>query len=603
MIRFAIVGLGPWGLSLLERTVSHVRRTGVATRVHVVEPGEPGGGTYRDTRSDYLILNNACGLLALYAAPEPDQDPPYGVGLYQWAVSSGYRWVGHECRRDPNGRPITPADYLPRRLMGEYLRWFYATLVACAPPGLEIVRHATRAIDIEPLPSGRERVHLEEGEPFTVDHVVITSGHTENERQCGGALRSLQPPYPAERFAHEVPSGATIAVAGMGLVAYDLLAAMTIGRGGSFEELGGRQRYRHSGNEALIHLFSRSGLPYAAKSATSIDPEDRYPLIVCTPQWFRSLRGPDQDQKVDFRAQVMPGLYEEMRCRYHLHAATLNGGDREREGIASLMRSAQAAGDLGRELKTLERRYGRFDPTERFLPQAHTSHASYPSSATYESHVYDRIREDLCQARQKGGSPVKAALEMTRVLRDQLRGVLEFGRLTADSYVEFQSHLHSGINAIEAGPPAHRAEQLLALMDAGVVRTPLGPSPELCATPDGGFVLTSTRLQEPYVETVSSVVRGHLDMPRLMDSASPLLRALVARGRLTELHYGSRPVGSVGLSESFHPFDRAGSEQRSLSLLGVLTEGVRYFTHYLPSPNTRLRAVLDAQACVERLLA
>jgi hypothetical protein len=37
-------------------------------------------------------------------------------------------------------------------------------------------------------------------------------------------------------------------------------------------------------------------------------------------------------------------------------------------------------------------------------------------------------------------------------------------------------------------------------------------------------------------------------------------------------------------------------------LLGVLTEGVRYFTHYLPSPQSRLRAVLDAQACVEGII-
>jgi FAD-NAD(P)-binding len=600
MIQFAIVGLGPWGLSVLERTVSYVRRTGVATRVHVVEPGAPGGGTYRDTRSDYLILNNACGLLSLYAAPDPDQDPPYAVGLYQWAVREGYRWVGHECRRDPGGRPITPDDYLPRRLMGEYLRWFYSALVASAPSCMEIVWHATRAVDIEPLGSGRERVHLEAGEPITVDHVVITSGHTENQLPNPGERRGLQAPYPAERFAEEVPAGSTIGIAGMGLVAYDLVAAMTIGRGGSFEEIGGRQRYRRSGNEVSIHLFSRTGLPYAAKSAASIDPGNQYPLIVCTPEWFRSLRGPDQNQKVDFRAQVVPGLYEEMRCRYHLHAATLHGGDRERAGVASLMRSAHAAGDLGRELRTLERRYGRFDPSDRFLPQ---SRASYASSGAYQARVYDLLQEDLDQSLQEGGSPVKAAYEMTRVLRDQLRSVIEFGRLTADSYVDFQTHVHSNINSLEAGPPALRSAQLMALLDEGVVRTPTGPSPSLEETPDGGVVVGSTRLDEPFRETVSSVVRGYLDMPRLVDSASPMLRKLVDRGRLTELHYDWRPVGSVGLSETFHPYDRAGSEQGSLSLLGVLTEGVRYFTHYLPSPNTRLRAVLDAQACVEGILA
>jgi hypothetical protein len=30
---------------------------------------------------------------------------------------------------------------------------------------------------------------------------------------------------------------------------------------------------------------------------------------------------------------------------------------------------------------------------------------------------------------------------------------------------------------------------------------------------------------------------------------------------------------------------------------------VRYFTHYVPSPKSRLRAFLDAQRCVEEILA
>jgi len=99
------------------------------------------------------------------------------------------------------------------------------------------------------------------------------------------------------------------------------------------------------------------------------------------------------------------------------------------------------------------------------------------------------------------------------------------------------------------------------------------------------------------------VVRGHLDMPALAQSASPLLSRLYRRGRLTELHYGETAVGSVGLSEEFHPYDAAGRVQPNISVLGVLTEGARYFTHYLPSPRSRIRAVLDAQACIEAIIA
>jgi hypothetical protein len=81
-----------------------------------------------------------------------------------------------------------------------------------------------------------------------------------------------------------------------------------------------------------------------------------------------------------------------------------------------------------------------------------------------------------------------------------------------------------------------------------------------------------------------------------------LLRRLYAKGRLVQLSYGDTAVGSVAISEDFHPYDAEGRLQPHLSLLGVLTEGVRYFTHYLPSPRSRMRAVLDAQACVESVV-
>jgi hypothetical protein len=102
--------------------------------------------------------------------------------------------------------------------------------------------------------------------------------------------------------------------------------------------------------------------------------------------------------------------------------------------------------------------------------------------------------------------------------------------------------------------------------------------------------------------TVRGVVRGHLDLPSLARSSSPLLSRLYAKGRLTQLSYGDTAVGSVAISEDFHPYDAEGRLQANLSLLGVLTEGVRYFTHYLPSPRSRLRAVLDAGECVEGII-
>ncbi len=603
MIEFAIVGLGSWGLCVLERTVVRARQSSSPIRVHLVDPGQLGGGVYSSGQPDYLVLNNACGQLSLYASPNSEEHPPYAVGLYEWAVVRGFRWVGHECRVGTEGEPIRPTDYLPRRLMGEYLVWFYDTLLADAPQNLEIVRHYSAAVDISPELGGREAVLLSDGETLSVDHVVLTSGHTFNNEQVGDEARvHYLRPYPVEYFDDPIPPGSGVAVAGMGLVGFDVLTALTVGRGGTFESVGARKRYVPSGREPVIYLYSRSGIPYCAKSAHGVDPTGEYRPVVCTPEAFTALTHPGGSQvrrQVDFRSELLPLLFAEMQARYHTHAAFLKGGVEESATARTLLEEAWANGQYAEAVDRLELLYGHFDPAEHIFAGANRH---YTSGADYQAQVYDMIEADLDEALAEGGSPVKAAQEVLRILRDQLRAVIEFGGLSLESYIDFQSNVRGRINRLEAGPPPLRSQQLLALLDAGVVHIELGPDPEVTAVADGSVRLRSTHLDEPISATVNGVVRGHLDLPSLARSSSPLLSRLYGMGRLTQLRYGDTAVGSVAISEDFHPYDAEGRLQPNLSLLGVLTEGVRYFTHYLPSPRSRLRAVLDAQECVEAII-
>src|SRR5271163_248269 len=604
MIEMAIVGLGPWGLCVMERTVSRARQVGTPVRLHLVEPAQLGGGVYSAEQPDFLVLNNACGQLSLYVAPDGDALPPYAVGLHPWAVVRGYRWVGYECRIGAGGDPILPTDYLPRRLMGEYLDWFYDTLVGYAPPNLEIVRHYAAAVDISPALHGREEVLLDNGTTITVDHVVLTSGHTWNDEPgAGGGVHYLRP-YPVEYLDQSAAAGSSVAVAGMGLVGYDILTALTIGRGGTFEDRcdrADRLRYVPSGREPTITLYSRPVAPHCANPGTVGHPYGQYQPVVCPPEEFAALTNPGGSpvrRHVDFRAELLPLIFAEMQARYYLHAALLAGGDVESTEVRTVLRQGWVDGHYEKIVDGLEPRYGRFDPTTHLFAG---TDRHYTSAADYQGQVYDMIEDDVTEALRPGGSPVKAAQEVLRILRDQLRSVIEFGGLSLDSYVEFQANVRGRINRLEAGVPPMRSQQLLGLLDAGVVRIPLGPDPDLAACADG-VRLSSTALDEPTAVTVDGVVRGYLDMPSLARSGSPLLSRLYAKGRLTQLTYGDTPVGSVAINEDFHPYDTEGRLQSNLSVLGVLTEGVRYFTHYLPSPRSRLRAVYDARDCVEAVI-
>jgi hypothetical protein len=59
-------------------------------------------------------------------------------------------------------------------------------------------------------------------------------------------------------------------------------------------------------------------------------------------------------------------------------------------------------------------------------------------------------------------------------------------------------------------------------------------------------------------------------------------------------------AGTVDLTEYFHSLDDQGLPGANLWVFGVLSEGVRYFAIYIPSPKSRVRAFLDAQQLVLR---
>jgi hypothetical protein len=140
------------------------------------------------------------------------------------------------------------------------------------------------------------------------------------------------------------------------------------------------------------------------------------------------------------------------------------------------------------------------------------------------------------------------------------------------------------------------------LIEAGIVRVPFGPSPLVTVEAPGRIRVDSTRLVRPSSVTLDRLIRGHLEPPTVHRSASPLLARLYARGRLRQFRVEGVEVGSVDLSTDLHPIDAAGNEDRRIWILGPLNEGITYFNHYLPSPKSRVRAFVDADACVRELL-
>ncbi len=599
-----MVGLGSWGLCALERIVTGKLREGgrgTQMRVHVIEPATPGAGVYGVTQPDYLLMNNPCGQLSMYPDPNVGNAPRYGLGLYEWAVHFRYHWDGNVCRIG-DGRTITPHDFLPRRVMAEYLQWFYKTLVAEAPPTLEIVHHSTAAIDIVRQPGGREGVVLANGGFIRAHHVILTSGHTPNLPRPGGTAPEASSPYPVQRYVDSLPDGTTVGVTGMGLVATDVVTALTIGRGGRFVGEGSRMRYLGNGREPVIYLASRSGLAYCAKAVSGVDETGEYEPTIATPSLFdrrhRATNGTFPGRSLDLRADLLPPIFAEMQLRYYQQAANLAGGPDPAAAVRQCLTSAWKSGNFSAAIETCEREYGRFNAAEHFFGDPERT---YVSSTDYERDLYEMVESDLDACLMPGGSsPVKHAYEVLRILRDPMRSAIEYGGISLDSYVDFQHNVRNRIHRLVAGPPALRSQQLLALMDAGVVRTPFGPGPTFSREGDGA-VIGSTALDQPCAQRVDCLIQGFLEDPTVHRSGSPLLSRLFENRRIRQFRYGEVEVGSIDMTEDFHPIGAAGESAERIWVFGVLTEGIRYFNHYIPSPKSRIRAFVDVQTCVDRI--
>ena len=273
-------------------------------------------------------------------------------------------------------------------------------------------------------------------------------------------------------------------------------------------------------------------------------------------------------------------------------------------GVRERLRAAWREDRFRDELERLASSFGSFDAEALFFGDQ----SSYHSRDDYESFVYEALADDLREAEVPDGrSPVKSASWVFRIFRDTIRSVVELGGLTLDSYLDFNSEICSCSHRLVAGPPAFRSRQMLALMDAGVVRMPYGPAPVRASSTDAtdpGAARTrisSTAFDQPYVDHVDLLIRGHLEEPWIANSGSVLLTSLYNRGRVSQFRYGAAVVGSVNLTPEHHAIDIEGRPQPSVSMFGVVTEGIRHFTAYIPSLRSRMRAFEDVGACVTEL--
>ncbi|WP_052390993.1 FAD/NAD(P)-binding protein [Streptomyces sp. NRRL B-24484] len=617
-LRIGLIGGGPRGLSILERLVARCAERPPARPVEVtaVDPYCIGAGRiWRPEQSPWFLMNTPAREVTMFSGPSDGGPARPGAGptlAEWWAVA------------DPEN--ADPEGYAPRVVYGRYLRFVLGLVLDARVPGLTIRPVKARALTTDRGPAGDgtgepvHRVRLDRGDVITVDRLVLASGHPTNEldeqqrewlnfAEEHPPLRYVVGDSAAEMPLDAVPPGATVGVLGMGLTFYDVVSALTLGRGGRFLPAeGGGLRYLPSGREPRIVPASRSGIPLLTRGRNQKTAEFRYRARLFTPERMAAMRaaGP-----LDFQSQVLPWLLAEMnivllgtRLR---HAV---GPDAEREfgelaaavhreeppSPAALAVLAEGFGPAGEPLDALWRLARPF------------AGRRFASPAEYRQELADWLREDLADAvlgNYEG--PVKAASDVLRDVRATIRSVVDFGGLTPDSHRRFLADFNPVAAVISTGPPAQRSEQFLALLAAGVVE-PVGPAARFRADRDlGCFTVESGQVEDSRVR-LDALVDARVPSTDLRSDRDPLIRGLLADGVIRTFVNswagGAFDTGGLATTDTpFHPVRADGGIERTMFVLGIPSEHTRWFTQVGSGrPGPWGAFTRDADAIAEALL-
>ncbi|MFE8015938.1 FAD/NAD(P)-binding protein [Streptomyces antibioticus] len=634
----AIVGAGPRGLSVLERLIAQERKSPSAGRitVHVVDPYPPGPGrVWRTDQSRELLMNTVASQVTVFADASVNLVGPVedGPSLYEWArdVASGTVPVPEEALAE--ARRLGPDTYPTRAFYGHYLDRVFRTLVAQAPGHLEIRVHREYAVALDDesgAHGGLQTLLLADGTRLPgLDAVVLTQGHvpvraTAQEERLGAfaaehGLVYLAPANPADTDHSRIGPGESVVLRGLGLNFFDHMALLTAGRGGSFERVDGRLVYHPSGREPRILAGSRRGVPYHARGENEKGAYGRHRPRLLTVEKTDELRALAADGEwIRFSTHLWPLIAAEVESVYY--AALLAGRvdaaeltaftDRYLKAADSAAGSvAESAADKSRLLDAVGvPEAERWDWDRIAEPYRERE---FTDADDFRTWLLEHLRQDVVEAERGNVSgPLKAALDVLRDLRNEIRLAVDHGGLEANSHRNELEHWYTPLNAfLSIGPPASRIEELIALVEAGTVEI-VGPGMVVEAVTDGGaaFEVGSRRIPGPR-HRAGALIEARLPEPDLRRTDDRLMRHLLTTGQYVPYRIlgecGSEyETGAVAVSgRPHHPVDAEGRAHPRRFVHGVPTESVHWVTAAGIRPGVGSVTVEDSDAIAAAVLS
>ncbi|MFG1810094.1 FAD/NAD(P)-binding protein [Streptomyces sp. NPDC049040] len=609
-VELCLVGAGPRGLSLLERLCAQERDSPRrrAVTIHVVDPDPPGAGrVWRPTQSRHLLMNTVASQVTVFTDASVSIEGPMeeGPSLHQWAkalvhIAEASGATSLDDAALSEARALGPDTYPTRALYGQYLTWAFRHVAANAPAHVTVRVHASRAVgladgDADLGTAGPQTVLLEDGTLLTgLSAVMLAQGHVpvrltraEQELADFAARRNLTyiaPANPADVDLSSIAPGEKVLIRGLGLNFFDYMALFTHGRGGVFERVDDRMVYHPSGREPHLYAGSRRGVPYQARGDNQKGAHGRYAPRLLTAEYVAALRTPSTAREpIRFGTGLWSLIAMEVQSVYYETLLATKGSSAGAADFAGRYLSAEP----GEAEEQLLDEAG-IDPAERWdwerVARPYDT-GDLRDLAAFRAWLRGYLDEDVRKAHEGNVSgPFKAALDILRDLRNEVRLAVDHGGLDAASHRDELDHWYTPLNAyLSIGPPASRIEEMAALIDAGILEV-TGPGMHVGTDQDDPcFVATSSVIPDVLVRA-TTLIEGRLPDIDLRRTADPLMSQLLATGqcrpyRVPGTDGDDYETGGLAVSERpYRLVDVHGRPHPRRFAYGVPTESVHWVT-------------------------
>ncbi|WP_190242909.1 FAD/NAD(P)-binding protein [Apilactobacillus kunkeei] len=607
-MKIGIIGAGPRGLLMLNNLIQNFESSNNDNlTIHLFDRAVAGGRVWKVKQPISLIMNTPANELSLFNDGQKD-----ALSISEWCQSNISNDFINSLDVDNKDELLTAVDkindrsYVPRAICGAYCQWFFQQLVNQIKnnDNINLAVHFNQNVDnVEKVKDDSFVVSVGDVD-YPVDKLLFSLGQQENKltkdqeslqkyaKDYG--LTYILPGEADEADLSTITSDQNVIIRGMGLSFNDFVSRLTEGRGGYFTDNGDNTlTYHASGDEPAIYAGSRRGVPYYPKAISQKAFNENYPAVFLTNENVDKHLKNGHISFEDFHML----LRLDIEYRYYSFLFNLKHPEIDVEDFQMKFKQTDNHNAL----------IGSYHlPTEEVLdwdkilnPVAGVKISTLDN---YQEHIKIWLKEMIDDALlgSKTG-PVIGSLEMLRDLRDNIRYVLSNHLFTNDDLVnKYLGRFSSDMKFLSQGAPAVRSQEILALMDAGIVKI-IGPQMQVIGA-NHKFITRSAFYGEEIIHG-DALIEARTNAPVTKVSANPVITSMMSNGLIKPLPITLSDGETVeNSSVDIDIKTDQVVDQPNLYTWGLNTEGLYFVTSAIPRPGVNDSILTAADDIAKGLL-